>query len=142
MLTNDSRKTYNEVVKKACKWRDEALMKEEMSNMKEKKMRTMFYQDLEMKEYVKSSTLYTARKTWEVRSHMLDVAGNYPGQRKYAESNWMCQGCDLNVKEDQEHLARCEGYKDLRGEADLGNEKELVNFFSRVMERRKEQKWN
>ena len=57
MLTNDSRKTYNEVVKKACKWRDEALMKEEMSNMKEKKMRTMFYQDLEMKEYVKNYTV-------------------------------------------------------------------------------------
>ena len=141
-VTEDDRKTYNEVVKKACRWRDEALMKEEMSNMKEKKMRTMFYQDLEMKEYVKSSTLYTARKTWEVRSHMLDVAGNYPGQRKYEESNWRCQACNLNVKEDQEHLARCEGHKDLRGEADLSNEKELVDFFSRVMERRKQQKWN
>ena len=85
----------------------------------------MFDQDLEMKECVKSSTLYTARKTWEVRIHMLDVVGNYPGQRKYEESKWMCRGCNLNVKE-----------------VDLGNEKELVEFFTRLVERRKQQKWN
>ena len=58
-------------VSSACSWRDEAMMKEEM---KEKKMRTMYFHNLEMKEYVKKGTLYEARKTWEVRSHMLDLA--------------------------------------------------------------------
>ena len=47
-------------------------MKEEMEKMK-KKMKTMFYQNLEIKEYVKSGTLFTARKTWEVRSHMMSL---------------------------------------------------------------------
>ena len=95
--------------------------------MKEKKMRTMVNQNLEMKEYVKKGTLYSARKTWEVRSHMLDVAGNYPGNNKYNKaSRWMCQACDLEVKEDQEHLTRCRGYEDLRGDADLNMENELV----------------
>ena len=140
--TQDSKKMYNEVVKKACKWRDEAIMKEEMEKMKEKKMKTMYYENLEMKEYVKSGTLYSARKTWEVRSHMLDLAGNYPGHRKYKHSNWMCQACNKEVKEDQEHLTTCEGYEDLRGDADLKNEVELVDFFTRVMERRKEMKWD
>ena len=50
-------------VKRACNWRDEALMKEEMERMKDKKMKTMFLQNLELKEYVKSGTLCTARKT-------------------------------------------------------------------------------
>ena len=50
-------------VKRACKWRDEALMKEEMERMKDKKMKTMFLQNLELKEYVKIGTLYTSRKT-------------------------------------------------------------------------------
>ena len=141
-VTKECKKTYNDIAKKACRWKDEAMMKEEMSRMKEKKMRTMFYQDLEMKEYVKTGTLYSTRKTWEVRSHMLDVAGNYPGQRKYEGSKWRCQACNLEVKEDQEHLTVCEGYEDLRGEADLGNEKELVEFFTKVMGRRKENKWD
>ena len=86
-----------------------------------------------MKDYVKKGTLYSARKTWEVRSHMLDVAGNYPGHNKYKDSMWRCQ-------EDQEHLMVCEGYKDLKGDADLGNEADMVEFYNRVMESRKEGK--
>ena len=60
-------------------------MKEQMEPMKEKKMRTMFYQNLDLKEYVKKGTLFSARKTWEVRSHMLDVAGNFPAHKKIRE---------------------------------------------------------
>ena len=136
------KKAYNEVVKTACKWRDEAMMKEEMEPMKEKKMRTMFYQNLGLKDYVKRGTLFSTRKTWEVRSHMLDVAGNYPGHRKYEPSNWMCQACGGVVREDQEHLTQCKGYEDLRGDTDLENQEELVKFFSRVMDRRKEKNWD
>ena len=71
---------------------------------------------------------------------MLGFAGNYPGHRE--QSNWTCQACSQEVTEDQEHLARCEGYEDLRGVADLENEKELVDFFTRLMAKRKEMKWN
>ena len=140
--TEKNRKAFSNLVKERCRWKDEARMKEEMKKMKETKMRTMVNQNLEMKEYVKKGTLYSARKTWEVRSHMLDVAGNYPGNNKYKASRWMCQACDLEVKEDQEHLTRCRGYEDLRGDADLNMENELVDFFTRVMERRRENKWD
>ena len=73
---------------------------------------------------------------------MLDMAGNYPGYSKYKATSWLCQACNLEVKEDQEHLTACEGYKDLRGDADLGNEGELVKFFNSVMERRELNEWN
>ena len=46
------------------------------------------------------------------------------------------------MKEDQEHLTICEGYQELREDADLGNEQELVEFFGRVMAKRKEMKWD
>ena len=46
------------------------------------------------------------------------------------------------VREDQEHLTRCEGYTDLRGDADLENEEELVEFVLKVMNRRKEKNWD
>ena len=51
-----------------------------------------------MKDYLKEGTLYSARKTLEVRSHMLDVAGNYTGHNKYKDSMWRCQACHLEVK--------------------------------------------
>ena len=117
-------------------------MKEEMEPMKEKKMRTMFHHNLGLKDHVKKGVLFSRRKTWEVRSHMLDVAGNFPGHRKYEPSNWRCQACNQEVKEDQEHLTICEGYQELREDADLGNEQELVEFFGRVMANRKEMKWD
>ena len=117
-------------------------MKEQMEPMKDKKMRTMFYQNLDIKEYVKKGTLFSARKTWEVRSHMLDVAGNFPAHKKYESSNWMCQACGGVVREDQEHLTQCKGYEDLRGGTDLENQEELVKFFSKVMDRRKEKNWD
>ena len=46
------------------------------------------------------------------------------------------------MREDQEHVTHCEGYEDLRAEADLMNEEELVQFFTRVMERRQEMNWD
>ena len=76
------RKAYNKLVKEACRWRDEAEMKEEMERMKDKKVRRMVNQNLDLKEYVKNGTLFSARRTWEIRSHMLDAAGNYPGHSK------------------------------------------------------------
>ena len=48
------------------------------------------------------------------------------------------QACDLEVKDNQEHLMVCEGYEDLRGDADLGNKKELVEFFNSDMGERVE----
>ena len=46
------------------------------------------------------------------------------------------------VREDQEHLTRCEGYADLRGNADMENEEELVEFVLKVMNRRKVKNWD
>ena len=69
---------------------------------------------------------------------MLDVAGNFPGHRKFEPSNWMCQACGGLVREDQEHLAQCEAYKDLQGDADLENQEGLAEFLMKVMNRRKE----
>ena len=134
--------SYTKEVKRACVWRDEDLMKEAMEGKKDKKMRTMYHDNMDMKEYVSTGSLYTARTTWEVRSHMLRVAGNYPGHMKYAGTGWRCQACTLEVREDQEHLARCEGYSDFRAGKDLTVESELVKFFKSVMARKKEMHWD
>ena len=105
-------------------------MKEEMEPM-----------NLGLKNNIKNGTFLSTRKTWEVRSHMLDVAGNFPGHRKYEPSNWMCHAC-RGVREDQEHLTQCEAYKNLRGDHDLENQEEVVEFFMKVMNRRKEKNWD
>ena len=73
---------------------------------------------------------------------MLDLGGNFPNQAKYKKSMAKCQACNLQEREDQAHVTKCVGYQDLREGADLGNETELVEYFSRVVERRKKNGWN
>ena len=63
----------------------------------------------------------------------LDVAGNFPGHRKYERSNWMCYHVGG-------HLTQCEAYKDLRGDHDLENQQELVEFFVKFDEQEKREK--
>ena len=36
----------------------------------------------------------------------------------------------------------CDGYVDLRDDVDLQHEPEFIDFFHRVMERRREKKWD
>ena len=80
-------------------------MREDMAKLK--KMETMLQDGLDMKEYVKNGTLYSARRTWQVRSCMLDLAANFPNHSKYKESMGRCKACDLQVREDQEHVTEC-----------------------------------
>ena len=137
--TDKGRQEYNRLVKEACRREDEDCMREDMAKLK--KMETMLQDGLDMKEYVKNGTLYSARRTWQVRSCMLDLAANFPNHSKYKESMGRCKACDLQVREDQGHVTQCVGYQDLRIDLDLEQEPELVNFFSKVMERRQRNGW-
>ena len=118
------------------------MMKIEMERMEDKKMRTMVHQNLDLKDYVRNGSLYSARKTWQVRCYMLDVAGNYTNHSKYKETSLKCQACVLEVREDQEHLLVCDSYADLRENVDLRMEPEMVDFYQKVMDRRREMKWD
>ena len=76
-----------------------------------KKMKVMSKSDCSLKDYMKTGILYSARKTWEVRSYMLRVAENYPGHKKYLATEWQCQACMQQVREDQDHPIICIGYR-------------------------------
>ena len=102
---------YAKLVEKACNAKEDATMKDETENME--KMKTIREEKWGQKEYVKTGNLYSVRNTWEVQAYMLKVAGNYSHQQRYAATGWRCQGCDLQVREDQDHLIRCRGYADL-----------------------------
>ena len=73
---------------------------------------------------------------------MLDLSGNFPSHKKYEQSDWKCQACNQQAREDQEDVTHCEGYGDLKEDADLTNEEELVQLFIKVMQRRHEMNWD
>ena len=50
--------------------------------------------------------------------------------------------CDVNVLEEQEHLSQCDGYFDLRVDKDLNKDRDLIEFYRQVMERREVRGWS
>ena len=107
-----------------------------------KKMKTMRKSPVSLKEYMKKGTLCSVRKTWEVKSYILRVAGNYPGHMRYLATGWQCQACMQQVREDQDHLTLCGGYRDLLEGKDLESDEDLVDFFRKVMARREKNGWD
>ena len=135
-----SKKVFSKIAKEACHKLEDVVMKSETCSME--KMRKIRAEVWGMKHYVKTGTLHSVRSTWEVRSYMLHVAGNYSHHQKYAATGWRCQGCSLQVREDQDHITRCQGYSDLLQGKDLADDEQLVDFYRRVMARREEQGWD
>ena len=86
--------------------------------------------------------MFSARKTWEVRSHMLDVAGNFPAHKKIRELKLDVPGMWGSGQGRPRAPDPVRRIRDLRGDADLENQEELVKFFSKVMDRRKEKNWD
>ena len=138
--TDVPKKAYARMVDEACKEMEDAMMKNDTSEME--KMRRVRADDWGLKEYVKTGTLHSVRSTWEVRCYMLHVAGNYSHHRKFEATGWRCQGCSLQVREDQDHLTQCQGYSDLIQGRNLDDDKQLVDFYRLVMARREEQGWD
>ena len=138
--TRLSKSQYGQVVDAAIFYKEDEAMKRETSEST--KMRVIRNERWGMKDYVKEGTLYSVRTTWEVRAFMLRVAGNYSHHTRYQATGWLCQGCRLQVREDQDHLAQCEGYEDLRLGKDLEDDKDLVTFYRMVMARREARGWD
>ena len=86
--TKEGIKEFSKVVKEAVIGMNEIQIKKEMGNEVDgmKKMKTMRKSPVSLKDYMRTGTLYSARKTWEARSYMLCVAGNYPGHLRYLAS--------------------------------------------------------
>ena len=136
-----SKKQFSQLVESAILTEEDKLLKSESANMD--KMKVIQAESWGLKEYVKSGNLYSVRSTWELRAYMLKVAGNYSHHSRYLATDWRCQACQLQVREDQDHLATtCDGYKDLREGKDMDDDKEMVDFFRMVMRRREQQGWD
>ena len=56
---------------------------------------------------------------------------NYKGVPLYSKNLWKCENCD--IPDTQEHLIRCPSYNNLRIEKDLDNDKDLVEYFRKII---------
>ena len=108
-------------------------MKEEMR--KYEKLKDVVNGDFRKEQlYMEEKALDNARMAFRIRTKMVkNVKTNFKNMYK---DNLMCEECDANAEETQEHMLECPGWKEEMGTLDATNMKDKVEFFLRVMKRK------
>ena len=79
-----------------------------------------------------SLNIADARLKFALRTCMTKtVKANFKGDPLYRSNNWKCQECQ--VLDTQDHVVRCPVYLNLRTGKDLENDKDLVEYFRKVI---------
>ena len=89
------------------------------------------------KSYLKETSISKTRLLFKTRFGMMNFAGNFSRDRKFAKTDWLCK-C-RESKEYESHLldGRCKVYGTIRSKyGEMKTEDDLVNFFSEVLEER------
>ena len=92
----------------------------------------------ELKQYMKSLNLKRARMKFALESEMVQqIKFNYMSDKKYEKSNWACDFC-LEIKKKYNpdsitHAINCEGYQNLRKNANLENEVDMIDYFIKIV---------
>ena len=128
-----SKNQFKKHVEKACQVEDEAMMKRKMESLS--KMSDRIAEDCKMKEYMKNNLVSVVRDIFRIRTNMNQLRGNFKNDYKLTKQGSRCN-CGLE-EENNKHIMECSLYYDIRVGKDMSCDKELVEFFRAVMDRRR-----
>ena len=101
----------------------------------------------ERKEYLTKLNISQARLRFKLTCFMTPtVMMNFPSDVKFAHKLWTCSGCSesysggevVGCRDTQQHIMICAGYAQLRHGRDLNKDKDLVEYFSKVIKKRQD----
>ena len=85
------------------------------------------------KEYLSSLNIADARLKFALRTCMTrSVQANFKNDPTYKSNDWKCKECQ--VLDTQEHIVRCPVYSSIRSGKDLSNDKDIVEYFRKVID--------
>ena len=96
-------------------------------------------EDYGRKQYLKDKNIEDTREWFKPPFGLQPFAGNFSRDRRYANSNWLCQY--KSVREEESHITseNCEVYGDLTNQfGDLSKDQNLVDFFWAVLDQRED----
>jgi hypothetical protein len=133
--TDQNKDQYKNVLNDAIKRKDEEILRGQAEN--KSKCERILQDKYGKKYYTTKEKIGDVRKWFRTRVRLLPFAGNYPGDRQYARTEWMCR-CE-GEREVESHLVSgdCPVYGDIKEKfINLEDDNELVAFFREVLERR------
>ena len=125
------RKLVNAALHKENKRRLQFLAKDKT------KCDVIFTENYGQREYLKGKDIISARVHYKTRFKLLQFAGNYKKDKRFAKTLWLCQ-CKTSI-ENESHLleGNCRVYGPIRTNfGDIDTEEDLIRFFTEVLEER------
>ena len=101
----------------------------------------MINEKFETKKYLSESKLTDAQTFFKFRSKMLNFKFNYKNNEIHSKELWNCDSCQSAI-ETQDHILWCPAYKDLREGKSIDKDKDLITYFTKVMQIREKLKLN
>jgi hypothetical protein len=135
--TSLSKGKYRQLLNQACHKKNIHILRATATAVKCGRIQTEEYGDA---VYSKNTTIEETRKWFRSRYKLQAFAGNYThDKRRFAKTDWLCR-CKLSI-EDEGHIVsgQCPVYGGMRTQfGDLGEDSNLVAFFTAVLDRRDE----
>ena len=77
-----------------------------------------------------NALLYIASYPMQSSSHFM----NFSRKRENVETSWKCHSCMSGSIDTQSHILYCEAYRGLREGKSLSSDKDIVEYFRKVIE--------
>ena len=133
--TRMSKQDFKVILKTALLKKDEEILREQAGG--KRKCEFILKEKYGKKEYISQKKIEDVRNCYKSRVGMQAFAGNFPSDRRFAKTNWLCR-CQQE-REHETHIkdGKCPIYQDIRADyGNLENTDSLVAFYTRVLERR------
>ena len=134
--TNMNRNKYRQLVTEACHEENKKLLRSAATPVK---CSRILKEEYGKQSYIVESTIEDSRKWFKSRFGLQAFAGNFSHDRRFAKTDWLCR-CKISI-EDEGHIVsgQCPVYGGLRTQfGDLGEDRNLVAYFTAVLDRREE----
>ena len=137
-LRNQSKLEWKRLVQNTLKEYNKTTLLTKIKKYKKLDYKELVKEKFQTKPYLKNLNLADARLRFALRTRMtMTVQANYKGDQTFKSNGWKCQECQ--VLDTQEHVVRCLIYISLRNGKDLSSDRDIVEYFRRVIDSRKKE---
>ena len=135
LTTKVSKASYRNKLIVACHEKNKEKIKSESEG--KTKCERILTEKYGRKNYVNYEQIHRVRETYKARFGLLSFAENYTNDKRFSDNGGLCK-CKRAIEEEPHLLSgNCEMYSDIRHKyGDLGDDKNLVRFFTQVLEMR------
>ena len=129
---NCTKKQWKKILDKAFEEHNKRKLLMRIKNYKKLDYEKLKKEDYKIKDYLTSLNIADARLKFALRTCMTrTVKSNFKNDPIFKSNNWKCQNCQ--VLDTQEHIVHCPVYSSIRTGKDLHKDKDLVEYFRKVI---------